>query len=141
MKEIVWEDGFNISIKDMDEPRKFLAEKLSEFLKGVSKRPKLAHIEELNSLIDGFRIHFSREEKLLVKYKYPETEMHKGEHKKYLRQLVKLRRTMSEDPSNADKASIELIGETYYQHLKVSDLEFAAFIRLKRMIEKHSLRR
>jgi hemerythrin len=141
MREIVWKDDFNILIKDMDEPRKFLAEKLSEFLLGVAKRPKIAHIEELNALIDGFRMHFTKEEKLLSKYKYPEADIHRAEHRRYLRHLIKLRRKMSEDPSNADKESIDTIGKVYHQHIEESDVEYAAFVRLKRMIERHSTRR
>ena len=141
MKEIVWKDEFNILIHEMDEPREFLAEKLSDFLMGVSIRPRIAHVEELNALIDGFRIHFSREEKLLAKYKYPETDIHRSEHKKYLRCLIKLRRKMSEDPSNADKQSIEHLGDFYCSHIKDSDQEYASFLRLKKMIERHNIKK
>lgn len=141
MKEIKWQEDFNILVKDMDEPRQFLAEKLSEFLKKVSKKPSASQIEDLNALIDGFRMHFVKEEKILNKYKYPEVDLHRKEHKKYLRCLVKLRRKMSEDPSTAEEEHIDLIGDTYFKHLDQSDKEYAPFIRLKRKIEQHSVRR
>lgn len=141
MKEILWKDEFDVLIREIDEPRQFLAEKLSEFLTSVSKRPKVAHIEELNALIDGFRMHFVKEERLLAKYKYPESDLHKNEHKLYLRLLVQLRRRMSEDPSLAENEMIEKIGDSYNTHISESDPEFAPFVRLKRMIERHSIRK
>ncbi|MDY0360189.1 MAG: hemerythrin domain-containing protein [Desulforegulaceae bacterium] len=141
MKEIKWKKEFDIFIKDIDEPRKFLAEKLNEVLTKISKRPGTFNIEELNSIIDGFRMHFSREEKLLAKYRYPEVDIHRKEHKSYLRCLIKLRRKLSEDPLVTDTEMIDHIAEVYCNHIGQCDKEYAPYLRLRKKIEAHSLRK
>jgi hemerythrin len=141
MKEIKWKNEFDVFIKDLDEPRKFLAEKLNEVLIKISKRPGSFNIEELNSIIDGFRMHFSREEKLLAKYRYPEVDLHRKEHKSYLRCLIKLRRRLSEEPDTTDHEMIEHIAEVYSAHIGQCDKEYAPYLRLRKKIETHNLRR
>ncbi|MCB9481727.1 MAG: hemerythrin domain-containing protein [Desulfobacteraceae bacterium] len=141
MKEIKWKNEFDVLIKDLDEPRKFLAEKLNDVLKKISKRPGSFNIEELNSIIDGFRIHFSREEKLLAKYRYPEVDLHRKEHKSYLRCLIKLRRRLAEDPETTDNEMVDHIADVYSDHICNCDKEYAPYLRLRKKIEAHSLRR
>lgn len=141
MEEIKWEKEFDILIKDLDEPRKFLADKLSEVLKNISTNPGSSNIEDLNAVIDGFRIHFGREEKLLAKYGYPEVDLHRKEHKSYVRYLIKLRRKLAENPDLAENEMVKEIADVYREHLSKSDKEYAPYLRLKKKIEVHSLRK
>jgi hemerythrin-like metal-binding protein len=141
MKEIKWQNEYSVLLKDIDEPRRFLAEKLSSFLTRISQNPSAEHIEELNALIDGFRIHFAKEEKILSKYKYPEVDIHRKEHKSYLRSLIRLRRKISEDPADADDETLNYLGDFFADHMSFNDQHYAPFIRLKKKIETHSLRK
>ncbi|MGE4520034.1 MAG: bacteriohemerythrin [Desulfobacteraceae bacterium] len=141
MKEIKWKSEFDVLIKDLDEPRKFLAEKLNDVLKKLSKKPGTFNIEELNAIIDGFRMHFAKEEKLLARYRYPEVDLHRKEHKSYLRCLVKLRRKIAEDPETPENEMVEHIADVYCDHIGKCDKEYAPYLRLRKKIEAHSLRK
>lgn len=132
MKEIKWKKEFDIFIKDVDEPRKFLTERLNEVLKKICKRPGSFNIEELNAIIDGFRMHFSKEEKLLAKYKYPEVDLHRKEHKSYLRCLIKLRRRLCEAPESPDEEMADYIADVYCDHISNCDKEYAPYLRLRK---------
>jgi len=138
---IDWKEGYKIGIKDMDEPREFLTEKLNCFLAKISKKIKSEYIEDLNQLIDGFRMYFSKEEQMLAKVKFPELDEHKSYHRDYLRKLIRLRRQMSDETLTPIKDDFFVLASLYAEHMLINDLEFAPFIRLKRMIESHSIKK
>ncbi|PID77773.1 MAG: hypothetical protein CSB21_03505 [Deltaproteobacteria bacterium] len=141
MEKLVWKEEFNICLKEMDESREFLINHLGSLLAKIAEKPSANHIEALNELIDGFRIHFGKEEKLLVKYKYPEADIHKKEHKSCLRSLVKLRRQLSEEAIDENIELINIIIENYSTHLDESDPCYAPFIRLKKKIEFDNIKK
>jgi hemerythrin len=89
MKEIQWDDRLSVGISDIDKQHQQLLELCNKAFRAISKGMTEAEFKEIIAELRQFvKLHFTTEEELMEKHKYPRRDEHRAEHAK-LTQTVK----------------------------------------------------
>jgi len=89
MKEIQWDERLSVGISDIDKQHQQLLELCNEAFQAISKGMTETEFKEIIAQLRQFvKLHFTTEEELMEKYKYPRRDEHRAEHVK-LTQTVK----------------------------------------------------
>ena len=91
MALVEWKNTYSVNISEIDNQHKKLIGLINEFHDAmiISKgREILSKI--LKELIDYTEYHFATEEKYFDQYGYPESEIHKGQHRKLIKKANEL---------------------------------------------------
>ena len=76
-----WDESLSVKIQSIDKQHMKLIDMINDFYENINSR---SNGENISKLIKGMReytqIHFSSEEREMVKYSYPNYEEHKLEH-------------------------------------------------------------
>jgi hemerythrin-like metal-binding protein len=104
MKELVWGEILSVGVDEIDEDHRKLIHIFNilnhAVAEGESKEYLAATLEEL---INCTVWHFSHEERLMLKHRYPEAEEHKAEH----RELIQSAQELQQELLRADKPVAE----------------------------------
>lgn len=79
-------------------------------------------------LIDILRNHYDVEERLMLKYFYPDTEGHIGQHMHYLNLLGKLIKLIKEGDILSAQNTLKFMETWYLDHLLDADRKYTDFI-------------
>jgi hemerythrin-like metal-binding protein len=110
MKEIQWDDRLSVGISDIDEQHRKLLELCNKAFQAISKGMTEVKFKEITAELRQFvKLHFTAEEELMEKYKYPRRDEHHAEH-------VKLTKTVKDFHSST------------YRHEQIPPEELKAFL-------------
>lgn len=134
MKELIWNNSFSVGIKKFDEQHQQLFGYLNELKKSLKSKEKGKSIasKTINDLILYTLFHFGEEEKILIKYAYPDYESHKNIHEK-LRTKVQV----YHDDLNSGKKIINIeelvdfLTEWIQNHILETDKNYSQFLKSK----------
>lgn len=91
MSFINWQDEFLTGVKDCDLQHKKIFNMINALYDGIKFNIERKTLKSsLETLKKYMEIHFKTEEEMLERCGYPETEVHKEEHKKFLENFEKL---------------------------------------------------
>lgn len=91
MTYIVWVENMSVGISTFDEEHKIMFDMINDFYNNIKKRPNSENIDKLFNDIKTFATnHFESEEKLMIKYDYPEYESHKEEHEQFMLKIEEI---------------------------------------------------
>ena len=129
MKDIVWGDILSVGVDEIDEDHRKLVgifNILNHAVKeGESPEYLAATLEEL---INCTVWHFSHEERLMLKHRYPEMDEHKAEH----RDLIKSAQELQQELLRADKAvadeHIMFLERWLTEHILTADGRLGAYL-------------
>lgn len=125
MPLITWTDSFSVKVVEIDAQHKKLVEMINKLYDAMKVGKSKDVMEEiLSNLISYTATHFKAEEKYFDLYNYPEKEVHKAEHKKFVETVTKFKKDF--DSGNAT-ISIEVIGflrEWLTNHINGSDKKY-----------------
>ena len=92
MAIIEWEERYSVGSSVMDGHHKQLFDIYNRLYTEISKGQGINVVQgSLNELVDYTKYHFAEEEKMLASVNYPDLEMHKGLHKKFISDLENVR--------------------------------------------------
>jgi len=92
MAELKWYDAYEIGVDFIDNDHKRLLNIMLDAKNAIASNNNSECIELLHELLREAKEHFSREEELLHKAKYPGLEDHKKYHQELLKQADTARR-------------------------------------------------
>ncbi len=102
--KLVWQDGYRIGVQKIDEQHQHLIVLIVKFYNAVQEgKARQMTIELISNLIDYTKTHFKDEEDLMKKYAYPDYEMHKHDHEKFVQEVIDATKTYMQGgvlPSN-----------------------------------------
>ncbi len=82
MKDIVWDNILSIGVDEIDEDHRKLIHIFNILNHAVAEKESPEYLAAcLDELIYCTVWHFSHEERLMLKFRYPEAEAHKTEHR------------------------------------------------------------
>jgi len=127
-----WSNDLSTGNAQIDKEHKELLNAINELLDACSKGKGRANLEKtINFLVLYTKTHFSREEILQIKYKYPDYVKHKQYHKQFVDTVLNIQKKLL-----SDGPSISLVGEInskvaiwIINHIKKEDVKVAAHIR------------
>ena len=134
MKQIEWDNSFEIGVQLLDEHHQTLLKRLNDVSKAVDEHQGEREITRtLKFLSDYTQFHFSAEEEKMKAADYPGLEKQIEEHKKFLVVLEKLEEDFrDEDATKALSESLNTFLFTWLiHHIKEVDAQFGVYLKEK----------
>ncbi|MDR0525305.1 MAG: bacteriohemerythrin [Spirochaetaceae bacterium] len=133
---IVWDDRYVIGIPVVDEQHKALL-KLTNELYEACRRGDAAAREEFKDTIrrtvDYVKFHFSDEEKILERVKYPKIGEQKHQHECFVRKVLEDVKNFENGKTFVPNQFVRFLRDWILEHIAVADKEYAEYIlRLKK---------
>jgi hemerythrin-like metal-binding protein len=129
MKDIVWSDILSVGFSEIDEDHRKLVgifNTLNHAVKeGESPEYLAATLEEL---INCTVWHFSHEERLMLKYAYPETAEHKTEHRELIDSAKELQQEILQSKQPMVDNQIQFLERWLTEHILTADQRLGAFL-------------
>ena len=140
MERINWNDQYCLKVFDLDDNHMKVVDLINNIvdLKSTNKPDNNELIEIFNNFSEFVKSYFLHEESYLIKYKYPELNEHRKEHKKFLNKINVFRREFSEDPNNFSENVVDYLTSWTKFHILEYDMKFAPFIRINMFLNDNN---
>jgi hemerythrin len=128
---LAWSESLSVHNTEIDNQHKELIVKLNDYLNAYDdKKPKEKLSEMFKYLSDYTKEHFSSEEKLMIKYKYPGYDYQKGQHTHFINELKSFQQEFSEKSSNLTLMikTNHLIVDWLVNHIGKTDKAFGEYL-------------
>jgi len=126
---IEWNDTYSVGIDEIDDHHKTLLELLDRsYCLKLEGNNKYELSELIYELIDFSHYHFSVEERLMIKYDYPNIDHHILEHLNYTYTVMTFEKLMVEDNDNSPDDVFEFVKNWLFDHILNTDSEMGQFI-------------
>jgi hemerythrin-like metal-binding protein len=128
-----WTKELSVGITSIDSQHKKFIEGLNEAYVKSEKESLVEQTERLSKLLEYARIHFTTEERIFDKYKYPYSNEHKLEHAKLIQETMKL---YDDSKSNKKEAKelIYFLKNWLEKHLKKHDFKYAKYFKKNKIM-------
>ena len=129
MALINWNPSYSVKIGEIDSQHQKLITMINELndamLKGKAK-------DILSPLIDGLiaytQVHFSKEEMLFDKYKYPDAPAHKEEHAAFVKKVTEFREGFKKGAMNLTINIMDFLSDWLTKHICGTDKKYSDFL-------------
>ena len=133
MSIIKWTDDLILGIEEMDVQHRKLVDLINDFYDGLKSKSNDELIAELIKGVNDYTLfHFSAEERLLNKYNYTDTAGHTNEHNDFKSKLSEIESRFKSGRLILSFELTNLLKDWLINHIKVSDKQYAAFIKQQR---------
>jgi hemerythrin-like metal-binding protein len=127
-----WEPRYSVHVTEFDNHHKKLIELLQKLhqsmLDGQGKSIVGGILDELKEYTV---YHFSAEESLMEKHKYPEYEAHKAKHKELIQQLNELIASYKTGKSQITTETYKFLNKWLTNHIMNADKRYTSFFKDK----------
>ncbi len=129
---IRWHDEYSVGVQRVDSHHRRLFEIGNSVLDQIERHCGDDEVAETMGLLREYaRFHFSEEEGLMIRYKYPDITPHRARHARLLEQLTELQAEIA-DGKGYDKADVlTLLQEGIVAHTMSDDRRAAVFLNSK----------
>ena len=128
MAIISWEDGLSVQVAEIDAQHKKLIDMLN-FLNDAMKAGKAKHI--LDKILDGLISytvhHFGTEEKIMVKFSYPDYKNHLAEHQKFVQTVSDFKKEFDQGKAFLSAELLQFLCDWVTSHIAESDQKYTSF--------------
>lgn len=129
MKDIVWSKILGVGVNEIDEDHKKLVGIFNilnhSVMEGESRDYLAAVLEEL---INCTAWHFSHEERLMLKYGFPEANEHKAEHQELISSARELQRKILQEGQSVADEHVEFLEHWLTEHILTADMRLGAHL-------------
>ena len=129
---IEWNASYSIGIDEIDDHHKILLELLDRLycLKlQENNKDELSNL--LYELIDYSNYHFSAEERLMIKYDYPNIDHHILEHVDFANTMMTYEKMIVEDNDYIPDDVFDFVKRWLLEHILNTDIKMGQFIQSK----------
>ena len=129
MKDIVWDKVLSVGNDEIDEDHRRLTELFNILNHSVTKEEDPEYLAAvLEELINCTVWHFSHEERLMVKYNYPDLADHRDEHQALVKSARKFQDKMLESDMQIDTKDLEFLERWLTGHILSTDMKLGTFL-------------
>lgn len=130
---MVWSNSFSVGVEEIDQQHKELFNRTNKLLDASQAgRGKEVIQETMSFLEDYVQSHFSFEEGLMQKYRYPEFSTHKNLHENFTQNFLQLKKEAEE---NIGLLLVTKVNKTvvdwWINHILHVDKKLGAFLQEK----------
>jgi hemerythrin len=132
MPLINWEPAYSVGIREIDKQHMKLIDLVNELHEGMkSGKGKEILGNILNELVKYTSFHFSHEEQLFDKYDYPDTAVHKRQHKELVEQVMEYKTSYESGKSVLSLDIMTFLKDWLIKHIAGSDKNYTAYLNSK----------
>ena len=129
MKDLVWSNTLSVFVDEVDDDHRRLVDLFNLFMHAVDDNESPAYQEALlEELISATAWHFRHEERLMVKYAYPDTAAHKQEHEELIAGADALRQKFLAADRQATEEDVAFLEHWLVAHILATDMKLGDFL-------------
>ena len=128
---VVWDEKYATGIDLIDIQHKELFLLTNELFRACltgEKALKSVFTETMGRMVDYVRFHFSAEQELLHRIKYPEYQEHKKQHEKLIRDILEAVKAHHKGEKFVPNQFVRTMRDWILGHIALSDRQYAAYI-------------
>ena len=126
---IKWSNNLNIGVKEIDDQHLAFISLVNELLEAMKNgKSKEVKGKILDKLIEYAFYHFTKEERILAKYNYPEIEQHKKEHEAFVDKLMKFQSDLNANKLTLTFEMIKFMNNWWLNHIRISDKKYQPYL-------------
>lgn len=129
MKDIVWSDVLSVGVEEIDEDHRKLVSIFNTLNHAVQDKEAPDYLAAiLEELINCTVWHFSHEERLMLKYRYPSMAEHQAEHRELIQSARELQQEILRAVKPVVEQHIEFLERWLTEHIFAADLRLGAYL-------------
>ena len=122
MKDIVWDNILSIGVDEIDEDHRKLIHIFNILNHAVAEKASPEYLAAtLEELINCTVWHFSHEERLMLKYRYPASDEHKTEHRDLIQSARELQQAILQGDKPIADAQLQFLERWLTEHILTAD--------------------
>jgi len=130
--QLVWKDEWNTGFASIDQQHKKILLAIKAMDRSFSQDTDQAIVEKLFSALEAYtKVHFSFEEKIMERVKYPQLEAQKKEHQTFIEHIQDFR-NRSKDPLEFNETMSRVqsyLLDWLINHVLEMDMEYKAYFK------------
>jgi len=132
MAYLNWTNEFSVENTSIDEQHKQLFKIINDLHASMKEgKSKEIMVGLLTRLVDYTQTHFSNEEKLMEKYKYPDLIKHKTEHAKLITKVLDYQKNFNIKSAITSIDIMNFLKDWLTNHILVTDKKYAPYLKGK----------
>jgi hemerythrin len=122
VKDLVWSKILSVGIDEIDEDHRKLIQIFNILNHAVAEGESPEYLAAtLEELINCTVWHFSHEERLMLKHRYPETAQHKAEHRELIQTAKELQQALLQAGEPMVDQQVEFLERWLTEHILTAD--------------------
>ena len=122
MKDIAWSRVLSVGVDEIDEDHRKLVDTFNILNRAVAKKEPADYLAAvLEELVNCTVWHFSHEERLMLKHRYPETAQHKAEHRELIQTARELQQAVLQAGKPMVDEQVEFLERWLTEHILTAD--------------------
>ena len=129
MKDLVWSNTLSVYVDEVDDDHRKLVDLFNLFMHALDDGGSPEYQEAvLEELISATAWHFRHEERLMIKYAYPDYSAHRQEHEELIAGAGELRQKFLAAGRQATEEDIEFLEHWLVAHIIATDMKMGDFL-------------
>jgi hemerythrin-like metal-binding protein len=132
MQLIEWNDKMSVRVEEIDEQHKKLINMISELGEAIETNKEQYFLGILlGNLMDYAVVHFNTEEGYFREFSYPDAQLHKKEHKSFVRKVAGFKKRFDKQEAGLSAEIMDFLSSWLKQHVLETDMQYADFFNEK----------
>ena len=129
MELIVWDPSFSVNVEFLDKQHQMLVQMINDLHDVmINGNEKDAIGRLIEQLLTYSAMHFAREEHYFDIFGYPDTDIHKKQHKDFERKISAFETDFKAGRESVSKDIMKFLGNWLVEHIKGSDKQYGPFL-------------
>lgn len=130
MEFFKWLSFYETGNEEIDNQHKKLISLVNEMFEAISKDNSFSSSKKIvMDLVDYTDYHFTEEEELFIKYKYPAAEGHLLQHKNFVDKIWEFKNSIENESKLVNMNIFTFLRDWLHNHIVKSDKEYAKFFK------------
>jgi hemerythrin len=129
VKNISWDDSLNVDVEEINDDHHKLVNLFNILSQAVEEGDSIDYVDAvLEELITCTIWHFRHEERLMVRYKYDEMELHKAEHNDLIEGVRAMQQMLREENRLPTSEDFEYLADWLTRHIVGQDMRLGFYL-------------
>lgn len=126
MEIIEWNENLSVGIAKVDEQHKMLIKMMEELDQAIRANEASEVVEDvLTNLFNYAQAHFTLEEELFRKHKYPEMALHELEHQRFIAKAFSFKERLSAKRPGLAIELLNFLSNWILNHIELTDKRYS----------------
>ena len=131
LKPVHWLESYSVGVAELDEHHQYFFCLLNILQDAIGEEESESVVEMvLDELLEFARYHFTTEEDLMRKAKYPGLDKHAGEHAIVAARLARLKKSFRPGEKDDRFQLLDLVRSWLVKHFEQADREYSVYVRV-----------